>query len=108
MTLMPKWPVKFTEKCRAKNANGKLPVVDPGTCNSITRHLSDAECATLPLGCFDTFNKLYTCLQTHRALRVGVHKAGMELEKEAIRQRARLSESGSESEHGNQYLVEGD
>ena len=93
-----KWPVRFTEKCRTKNAHGKFPVVDAGTCNSITRHLSNEDCATLPLGCFDSFNKLYTCLQTHRALRVGVHKAGMELERESIRQRTRLSGSGSESE----------
>ena len=94
-----KWPVRFTEKCRVKSANGKLPVVDPGTCAGITRHMTNDECATLPAGCFDTFVKLYSCIQTHRALRMGVYKAGMELEKEAIRQRSRLSESESESEY---------
>ena len=94
-----KWPVKFTDKCRARDEHGRCMVVDPGTCNSITLHLSNDECATLPAGCFDTFIKLYSCIQTHRALRVGVYKAGMELEKEAIRQRGRLSESESESKY---------
>ena len=108
MTFNAKWPVKFTDKCRARDAHGRCMVVDPGTCNSITRHLTNDECATLPTGCFDTFIKLYSCIQTHRALRMGVYKAGMELEKEAIRQRSRLSESESESEVRDEYLVEGD